>query len=99
MSHCNRVNIIIFEFANLCAKRGSSLPLGTPMEIDFTNIFTLPTSPVLQICHSDNFLDQLRAFPPSLRTTNYSGLLFGKFLGYFLDESVWQVKKNQIKII
>ena len=27
-------------------------------------MFTLPTPPVQQNCHSDNFLDQLRAFPP-----------------------------------
>ena len=38
-----RINLIISEFANLwlhrCAKRGSSLPLGTPMEIDFTSAY------------------------------------------------------------
>ena len=27
-------------------------------------IFTLPTPPLQQNCHSHNFLDQLRAFPP-----------------------------------
>ena len=37
-----RINLIIFEICEplaRCTKRGSSLPLGTPMEIDFTSAY------------------------------------------------------------
>ena len=42
MSHCNRDKFNYFwicEPLARCAKRGSSLPLGTPMEIDFTSAY------------------------------------------------------------
>ena len=40
MSHCNTDKFnyfLICEPLARCAKRGSSLPLGTPIEIDFTS--------------------------------------------------------------
>ena len=42
MSHCNTDKFNYFwicEPLARCAKRGSSLPLGTPMEIDFTSAY------------------------------------------------------------
>ena len=42
MSHCNTDNLNyfwIFEPLARCAKRGSSLPLGTPMEINCTSAY------------------------------------------------------------
>ena len=42
MSHCNTDNFnyfLICEPLARCAKRGSSLPLGTTMEIDFTSAY------------------------------------------------------------
>ena len=42
MSHCNTDNfnyLLICEPLARYAKRGSSLPLGTPMEIDFTSAY------------------------------------------------------------
>ena len=42
MSHCNRDKFnyfLICEPLARCAKRGSSLPLVTPMEIDFTSAY------------------------------------------------------------
>ena len=60
------INFWICEPLARCAKRGSSLPLGTPMEIDFTSAYLhypLPQCSKIN-CHSDNFLEQLRAFPP-----------------------------------
>ena len=42
MTHCNRDKFNYFwicEPLARCAKRGSSLPLGTPMEIDFTSAY------------------------------------------------------------
>ena len=42
MSHCNTDNfnyLLICEPLARYAKRGSSLPLGTPMEMDFTSVY------------------------------------------------------------
>ena len=42
MSHCDTDKFnyfLICEPLARCAKRGSSLPLGTPMEIDFTSTY------------------------------------------------------------
>ena len=41
----------------------SSIPQGTPMEIDLTCLrrFSLPTPPMKRNCHLDHFLDQLRS--------------------------------------
>ena len=61
-----RINLIIFEFANLwldALNEGQVYPWVHRWKlILLVHIYTTP--PVQQNCHSDNFLDQLRAFPP-----------------------------------
>ena len=83
MSHCNRDKFNYFLICGplaRCPKRGSSLPLGTPMEIDFTNAYLhypLPQcSKIVTPMSVTSFSAYLR--PKSPRTINYSGLLFGK---------------------
>ena len=68
MSHCITDNFNFFlncEPLARCAKRGSSLPLGTPMEIDFTSAYLhYPLPQCNKIVTPTVFFYQLRAFPP-----------------------------------
>ena len=86
MNHCNRDKFHYFwkcEPLARYAKRGSILPVGTPMETDFTSAYLhYPLPQCSKIVTPVIFSISYKLFRlPSakvLRITNYSGILFGK---------------------
>ena len=73
-SHCNMDNFNYFRICEplaRCAKRGPSLPLGTPLEIDFTGHSRSCSKIVTPIIFSISYSYELFRFPLAKAPQDY----------------------------